>query len=89
MEERGGGPGLFFFWGGLESRNQRINVYQFVFFRSSSLGMYKVYKVVNKRMFIGKQNTEKKELDDVTDAWQFCWCPFWDGENLTLLNGCW
>ena len=17
-------------------------------------------------------------------AWQFCWCPFWDGENVTL-----
>ena len=21
--------------------------------------------------------------------WQFCWWPFWDGENVTLLNGCW
>ena len=22
-------------------------------------------------------------------TWQFCWWPFWDGENVTFLNGCW
>ena len=22
-------------------------------------------------------------------TWQFCWWPFWDGENVTLSDGCW
>ena len=22
-------------------------------------------------------------------TWQFCWWPFWDGENVTLSKGCW
>ena len=26
-------------------------------------------------------------LDEIS-SWQFCW-PFWDGENVSLLNGCW
>ena len=22
-------------------------------------------------------------------SWQFCWWPFWDGENVTFWKGCW
>ena len=24
------------------------------------------------------------KVERITLSWQFCWCPFWDGENVTL-----
>jgi len=24
------------------------------------------------------------KVEKITLSWQFCWCPFWDGENVTL-----
>ena len=40
------------------------------------------YAVVQVRHGVNRQNGDKSEK--LTLSWQFCWCPFWDGENVTL-----
>ena len=52
--------------------------------------------------FLGEKNVRGAILADDPSAgklrvakfgklgsWQFCWWPFWDGENLTFWKGCW